>query len=392
MVLAKTIHQEAVIITLPYHRISLSKDPALKYDSRLQVVRYAAEYGVKPAARKFETTVKTVRKWLNRWRDDNHSRASLSDHSRAPKTCPHKTPPALEKKVLAARNHAPCLGPKRLKQYYDLPVSEGAIQRILFQNHLTKRQKKKHEKKRDMRELKARFKPFEENQVDVKYLNDIPWYVEQMWANKELPRFEYTWRDVKTGGLFLGFAQELSEANACCFIAAVGAHLKRCGYDLKDYGTIQTDNGSEFSGAERKTPNDRGFTHTVVKLLGATHRFIPPGKKNHQADVETVHQWIEKEFFDLETFADRADYDMRTSAWQLWWNTTRKNSYKAQRTPDMILLEDDPTRDPKTWLLPALDLDALSAARSEEAIRGKNNSGGYYLPALPEINGIHAEA
>lgn len=37
-----------------------------------------------------------------------------------------------------------------------------------------------------------------------------------MWRNPDLPRFEYTWRDVKTGALFLGFANELSETHACC--------------------------------------------------------------------------------------------------------------------------------------------------------------------------------
>jgi hypothetical protein len=33
----------------------------------LEMVRYARAQGIKPAARYFHTTVRTVRKWLRRW-------------------------------------------------------------------------------------------------------------------------------------------------------------------------------------------------------------------------------------------------------------------------------------------------------------------------------------
>ena len=357
----------------------------MKFDLRLKLVQAAEEQGVKPAAREFGCTDKTARKWLGRWRAANRSRQSLEDRSRAPHSCPHKTPARVEKQILAERDKAPCLGARRLKEFCALPAGESAVARVLRQNGKTRRRRKKHEKKRDMRELKARFDPFEENQVDVKYLDDIPYYVEQLWRNPALPRFEYTWRDVKTGGLFLGFAGELSEAHACCFAAAVGAHLARTGFSLRGRSTVQTDNGSEFSGAERKRRNDRGFAHLVESRLGATHRFIPPGKKNHQADVETVHDRIEEEFFNLERFENRDAFFERASAWQLWWNTTRKNSYKASRTPDQILLETRPHRDPRIWLLPALDLDALMAKRADPKNLNKPAAGGYYVPTLPAL-------
>jgi transposase-like protein len=356
----------------------------MKFDMRLKIVRYAERHGVKPAAREFGSTPKTVRKWLGRWQDSNHARKSLADQSRAPHSCPHKTPARIERQILRERKKAPCLGAERLKDFCAIPASQGAIARVLRQHGLTRRRRKKHEKKRDMRELKARFDPCEENQVDVKYLNDIPYYVEQMWRNPDLPRFEYTWRDVKTGALFLGFANELSETHACCFVVAVAAHLGRTGFELRNFGTIQTDNGSEFSGAERKVRNDRGFTYTVESLIRAHHRFIPPGKKNHQADVETVHDRIEEELFNLERFASRREFFQKTSAWQLWWNTTRTNRYKAGRTPDQILLETRPQRDPKLWLLPALDLDALLAKKTDPKTLNKSPTGGYYVPALPD--------
>jgi len=356
----------------------------LKFDQRLQIVRYADEHGIKPAVEHFAVTRKTVRTWLRRWRADNRAPRSLQDRSRAPKTCPHKTSRKIEQMILQARKEAPCLGAHRLKDFCQIPASVGAISRILRQHNLTRRRKKKYQKKRDMREAKARFNPFEENQVDVKYLNDIPFYVKQMWRNPDLPRFQYTWRDVKTGGLFLGFANELSQAHACCFIAAIGAHLARVGFSLRDCGVIQTDNGSEFSGAERRRDNDRGFSHVARELLGARHRFIPPGKKNYQADVETSHDRIEEEFFNLEACHTRRCFFAKTNLWQLWWNTTRTNTYKHRRTPDQILLEELPRRDPHVWTLPALDLDDLLRRRTETMLKHNLKSGGYHVPVAPE--------
>ena len=265
----------------------------MKYEQRLEMVRFAEAHGVKPAARQHGCQVKTVRKWLGRWREANH----------------------------------------------------------------------------------ARFQPFEQAQVDVKYLNDIPFYVQQMWRHGDLPRFQYTWRDVKTGAVFLGFAKDLSEEHACCFVHAVSDHLSRAGTALRGFATIQTDNGSEFSGAERQLDKRRGFHHAVEHAIGAKHRFIPPGKKNYQADVESLHRRIEEEFFDLETFRDHTEFYAKASAWQLWWNCTRKNFYKGKRSPDDILLQDAPKRDPAVWLIPAIDLD--------RAMKKKMGTGGCYVPALP---------
>ena len=43
-----------------------SKDPSLL---RKELVSYALKYGNKKAARQFQTTVKTVRKWRKRWQE-----------------------------------------------------------------------------------------------------------------------------------------------------------------------------------------------------------------------------------------------------------------------------------------------------------------------------------
>ncbi len=75
----------------------------MKYDLRLRLVQFAAGQGLKPAAREFGCQVKIVRKWLRRWEAAGKTRRSLLDRSRAPKTCPHKTAPALEARIVRAR-------------------------------------------------------------------------------------------------------------------------------------------------------------------------------------------------------------------------------------------------------------------------------------------------
>jgi hypothetical protein len=77
----------------------------------------------------------------------------------------------------------------------------------------------------------------------------------------------------------------------------------------------------------------------VRDLFGANHRHIPPGQKNHQADVETLHERIEAEFFDLEHFPTREEFFLKASAWQLWWNSTRQNGYKGGRCAGRLPLD-----------------------------------------------------
>jgi len=59
-------------------------------------------------------------------------------------------------------------------------------------------------------------------------------------------------------------------------------------------------NGSEFSDADKYEKN-KGFVHSI-KNMGVQHNFIPPCMSNFNSDVESVHNTIENEFYDLEYF------------------------------------------------------------------------------------------
>ncbi|MGP1439064.1 MAG: helix-turn-helix domain-containing protein [Treponema sp.] len=54
---------------MDYFAIYKDKKNILKV--RKAMVEYALEHGMKPAAREFKTTVKTVKKWVKRFREDS---------------------------------------------------------------------------------------------------------------------------------------------------------------------------------------------------------------------------------------------------------------------------------------------------------------------------------
>src|SRR3990172_2457220 len=167
---------------------------------------------------------------------------------------------------------------------FDLAVAHNAIARILKARGLTRRRKTKRLKKNDLRAVKARLAAFERVQMDIKYLNDIAFYLPQM-RSRGLPAYQYTIRDTRTGLLFLAFANQISKSHTCACAARFLSHLKDCRLKLSEV-TIQTDNGTEFDGQISAT-SDRGFGHLVEDLMNAQHGFIPPRSSNANADVET---------------------------------------------------------------------------------------------------------
>ncbi|MCF7740245.1 MAG: hypothetical protein K9N00_00485 [Candidatus Marinimicrobia bacterium] len=77
------------------------------------------------------------------------------------------------------------------------------------------------------------YKTFERIGVDVKHLNDIPNYWPQM-KRYNLPKYQYTARDIKTGALFLGFSNDYGVTYSSIFIKKLLQHLKNYGISPKE--------------------------------------------------------------------------------------------------------------------------------------------------------------
>jgi transposase len=345
-----------------------------KFDLRLRLVKYAGTHGIRAAAAEFGCSRNTVRTWARRF--EQGGKAALVERSRAPRSCPHKTSAQHEAKVLRARAQLPCAGARRLKELFGLGPSEGAIGRILRQNGLSRKRRTRRKKKNDLRAIKARYRPFERLQADTKPLYDIPAYWEQMMAHK-LPRHQYTVRDVRSGALFIDYANELSTTYATMATRRVLEHLRRWGVAL-DQTVLSTDNGSEYGGTER-TERTIGF-HAKMQRYGLSHRFLPPATPNAHADVESSHATIEHELFDLETFGDRDEFFAKVRAYQRWWNFARPN-YSKGKTPAQILEQEG--YDPRLLLLDPLDLD--NHLRNLNYSPRARPGVGHNVPALPEM-------
>ena len=128
-------------VRTPYTMSIFNRNNKEKTGIRLKIVRYAQIHGIKPAERYFGCSKNTVRKWLRNF--EEHGTRGLEDKSRAPISCPHKTPKAIEEQVIAKRKEAPCHGTKSLKHYNpSLKLSEDAIYRILKENDLLRKHRK----------------------------------------------------------------------------------------------------------------------------------------------------------------------------------------------------------------------------------------------------------
>ena len=328
--------KEVPMERISYATYTAGKGKEYSFEFKQDAVFAAQELGIKPAARRFKVARNTLRSWSRRFA--KNGKKGLYDKREGPLHIPNKMPKEMEERIVSIRLRTKCFGPRRIKYFYDIPYSLGAIQRVIRSKGLTRKQKKTYQKRRDMRAVKAKRASMTHMQMDVKYLTDIPNYWEQL-KPLGLPKYQYTVRETKTGMLFLGYSDELSELNARTMIDYILDEMKwDLPFDISEL-TVQTDNGSEFSGQARRVET-APFVQMIEKTHGANHVYIRPGHCNAQADVESSHQLIETEFFDLTRFADRDDFFRKVESYRLYFNFVRPNFYKGGKTPQKICASD----------------------------------------------------
>lgn len=334
-----------------YQIMRLSKD---KKQIRYQMVIYAKEHGIKPTARFYATGPKTVRKWVRRFDESGYQ--ALEDISRRPHHSPNKTSAETSKKIVKLKAKYKRIGAEQIKILENVKESAKTMRKIWRDNGVSARKRrKKHITKQNLREIKKQFALFERVCEDTKDLVDIPEYWTAM-TRKHLPNVQYTLREISCGVQFLGFANERSITHSWLFADYVNEHLKKYGLIAKK-GIRQTDNGVEYCGPWlAKKPS--AYT-LAIESANLTHGTIPPGAHRFQSDVETVHNLIEAEFYEIETFADRTDFMEKANTYQLFFNLERPNTYKENKNPWQLAREKHPDLPKEALMLPPVDLDAL---------------------------------
>lgn len=304
---------------------------------RLQMIEhYQKTHNISLTAKLFSTSRKTVYKWLKRY--EKFGFADLDDYSKRPKNPPNATPLELKQKVIEAKKKYKSLGAEQVKILADLPLCPDTIRKIWREAGFPSRKRqKKHKIKQNLRNVKKQWALFHQIDIDVKFLNDIPSFFLPM-KSLNLPRYQYTARDVTSGLVFWAFAYEYSISNSVSFLNYLINFLNSFNINLSNI-TIQTDNGSEFIGSS----NAKSISHFTKTCMhyGITHFTIPPGAHRFQSDVETFHNLEEVEFFDIESasFTSLKDFLDKAYTYQLFFNLIRPNTYKENKTPYDIVRE-----------------------------------------------------
>jgi transposase len=350
----------------PYSYYSVMRTSKDRRCLRLQMVQCAIEHGIKQAAKHFHASRNTVRKWLDRWH--RHGYAGLVDQSRRPHRSPRATPPHQRRKLVSLKRKYKRLGAEAIKAIEGISLSSKTMRKIWREEGVSSRKRrKKHQTKQNLREIKRQWALFQQIDEDTKELKDIPEYWIQM-KQKGLPTIQYTARDVTTGMLFMGFAQERSLDYTTCFAHYLNNALLTLGVDLSTT-TRQSDNGSEYIGSWQ-AKEDSAYTKAVQSIQGQQHQTIPPGAHRFQSDVETVHNLVETEFYEIEAFRDRTDFLNKAYSYQLFFNLQRPNSYKENKTPWQLAREKNPTLSMEVPMIPPVFLDDLYDQQLESALQG----------------------
>jgi len=321
------------------------------------MIQYALSHGVKPTARVFGTSPPVVRKWLDRFKEQGYT--GLVDLSHRPHHSPRATPQDIKDHIVRLQKKYRRLGARQVKTLESLPQAAKTIRKFWREAGVQRgRRKKKYITKQNLREVKKQFYLFQQSCEDTKDLFDIPEYWPQM-RRLNLPKVQYTRREISCGILFTGYANERSLIHATLFVAYINYYMNKYkALPENDSARCQTDNGVEFIGSwNAKKPS--AYTKTVESLPGQEHTTIFPGAHRMQADVETVHGLMETEFYEIEQFTDRADFMRKANTYQLFFNLERPNTYKEHKTPWQLAREKKPDLDKRLLMTAAVDLDEL---------------------------------
>jgi transposase len=312
-----------------------SKKPELV--RKKMVERYYQTGNASQVAREYGTRRQTVSLWVERFEKEGES--GLKDRSKVPKSIPHKTPDWLEERIIKmAIDKKKRIGQDRIALNLEtegINISSSTVNRIMHENDLIKKRTRKYKKKKQIQEYKKKLDALRDWQVDVKDLIDIP-NIYALVKEKIILRYQYSARDVITGTSFVCYNDSDNLNASISFVWSLLEHLRKFNIHSSEV-TIQTDNGSEFIGSIRqKEPS--GFEKLIEQTYNAKHQTIPVGKKEWQGAVESFHNRIEDEFYDVEKFSGLEDFLAKAHSYILYYNLKRKR-LEDKKSPFHLIKE-----------------------------------------------------
>ena len=259
---------------------------------RQSLMKYAENYGVSRASRKYNRSRSYIYFWKTRW---DGTVQSLACPSRRPHSHPNQHTEADLKLIRDMRRRNPELGMVELwhrlrkRGYTRRPESLFRVMRKL--GLFPQAEKKPVYKPKPYEQMTY---PGQRVQVDVKV---VP---RRCIADQELRLFQYTAIDEFTRLRFLGAYPEQSTYSSADFLKKLVKWYARRKIRVE---CVQTDNGfaftNRFSNSKRDLP---ALFEQTAALPGTRHKLIRPYTSRHNGKVERSHREDHKRFYSCHKF------------------------------------------------------------------------------------------
>ena len=276
----------------------------LRVRQRLMVLHFARLNGSTAAGRRFGVSVRTIRRWRARWRQD----AVQGLVPRYPRRRGRRITPRIVELIGQARRDLAYGAPRTqlwLRRVHEVRVAVGTIQRIFRDLGLPRLRRTPKRVPRQMK-LFEKDEPGESVQVDVKFVK-----IAGRWA------FQYTALDDCTRFRVLRLYRRLHQSSSLTFLTEL---CRAFPFRIRK---LQCDNGHEFPFA---------FA-LAVQALGIRHRYIKPRRPQQNGKVERSHRIDQEEFWGRERFADFEAAAVGLGAWETRYNHERFSLALHGRTP-----------------------------------------------------------
>jgi len=343
---------------------------------RQHMVECAIERSISEAARVFQTTRTTVRKWLRRYRGGQ----GLRDRSRRPERSPNKTPPHIEEAVVDMRKKTR-YGPHKLRDWLirtqGLDIPHWTIRNILYRNNLVKKGRKR-------TACYPAFwawdtgEPFVHAQVDVKDVRDKKTLGTRRTTHLGrcgLYRYQWTFIESKSRMRLLAYSRSNNVTNGIAFLVLCTDWIRSWSLPVPDKIQLQSDWGGEFGG-DNPDKVER-INRRYLRKRGAELCRYPKGRKQYNGRVERSHRSDDEEFYMplLLSIRDPDTYLTKAFQWLAFYNLYRPHyGHDMNRKTPVEKLRELGLDVPDTFaLMPPVDLEKIAVKINRES--------GYHVPA-----------
>lgn len=229
------------------------------------------------------------------------------------KSHPRQLPQEVVEKIVELRNSYH-LGPERitwyLERYHGIHTSCSTVFRTLRRLGLSRLPKNADRRAIHTRRYSKEV-PGHHVQVDVKFVSL------KTAEGARIRRFQYTAIDDATRVRALKIFSQHNQANAITFMDYV---IDKFPFRIH---TIRTDRGHEFQAQFHWHVEDKGMRHVYIK----------PRSPQLNGKVERSHRSDQEEFYQLLTYTDDVDLNMKLEQWEHHYNYDRPHGAFKGKTP-----------------------------------------------------------